>query len=462
MPLLPMRGTPLSARTSTRPATGLTVVATLLIAVLAIVFSNSDQAARIGEDSEALLRAEELLNAATAARSSIDLALVFAAAEQSDLTSEDVTNAIVIDGRSFVIEIESSLELLAEADPDLNTSIRSAAQAVTATALETLDMVEARRVGEAGDLARMSLSAAFDGLRNVLIPYRDQKAAVVAAERGNVGRVARAAGFGVAFFVPALAILMFRSINRRRQKQADLEVSLEREQALGRARDEMIGNLSHELRTPLTAIYGFALAMREEGFSDRRVVSDTTDLIIGEAGRLGRMVEDLLVAAKGDSDTLSFQMDDVDIVREIHEALTPFLHQDRRPEIVISPGTVLADRFRLRHVVTNLVANAIDHGGPSIAINGIAKGDWYHCSVVDDGDGVPEAMVGRLFTRYVHEGDRPLLAGSVGLGLAVAETLLDQMGGDIRYERQNGLTIFHFRLPLSEVHHSAVVEPAPA
>jgi signal transduction histidine kinase len=432
------------------------VVATLVIAWLAIVFSNSDQAVRIGDGSEALLHADGLLNAAVAARSSVDLALVFATAEESELAAKEATDGIVADGRNLVGEIESSLALLVGVDPALDATVSTATRALVSTVSETLDLVEDRRVDEAERLAQISLNAAFDGLRNVLIPYRDRVAAVVSAERGSVGRVARAAGFGVAFLIPALAILMFRSITRRRQQQTDLIASLENEKALGRARDDMISNLSHELRTPLTAIYGFALAMREEGFGDMRLVADTTDLIIEEAGRLGRMVEDLLVVAKGDSDNLAFQSEEVDIVREIREALTPFEHQDRRPEVVVEPATVLGDRFRLRHIVTNLVANAIDHGGTSIAINGVAKGNWYHCSIVDDGAGVSEAMADKLFSRYVHEGANPLLAGTVGLGLAVAQTLLHQMGGDIRYERLEGLTIFHFRIPLAGSHQPAV------
>jgi len=437
------------------------VVATLVVAWLAIAFSNSDQAVRIGDGSEVLLRTEELLNAAISTRATVDQAIVFATAEESDLASEDATDAIVADGRRYVGQIEGSLARLVEIDPALDSSIRTATGAVVSTATETLDLVAVRRINDAEDVAQISLTAAFAGLRNVLIPYRDQVAAIVATERGSVGRIARAASFGVAFLIPALAILIFRSIARRRQEQADLMARLQSEQALGRARNEMISNLSHELRTPLTAIYGFALAMREEGFADQRVVSETTDLIIGEAGRLGRMVEDLLVVAKGDSKTLAFQLEEVDIVRELHEAMTPFEHLDRRPEIVVAPGTVIADRFHLRHVVTNLVANAIDHGGSSIAINGVAQEGWYHCSVVDDGDGVGDAMIDKLFSRYVHDGANPLLAGTIGLGLAVAQTLLNQMGGDIRYERLDGLTIFHFRIPLAESHSNAVVEPAP-
>ena len=438
----------MTVRTSTGRATGLMVIATLLIVWLALAFANSDQAVRIGEDSEALLRTEELLNSAAELRSTVDLALVFTSAEQSNLAAADTTDVITQTGREYALEVEQSLRRLIETDESTSPAIRAAALAVVSSAGETLDLLEQDRLEEAEGVARTSLNAAVDGLRNVLVPYRDQKASVLAAERGEAGRMARAASFGVAFLVPAMAILMFRSISRRRQRQAELEDSLEREKELGRARDQLIANLSHELRTPLTAIYGFALAMREHGFDDPHTASGMTDLIIGEAGRLGRMVDDLLVAAKQQTQALEFQMDDVDIVREIREALTPFEHEDHRPEVVAAPGRVRADRFRIRHVVTNLVANAIDHGGPSIVINGMTEDAWYHCSVIDDGPGVPEDMVDRLFTRYVHDGSQPVLAGSVGLGLAVAEMLIRDMGGDIRYERQGQLTVFHFRLPL--------------
>lgn len=428
-------------------ATGLVFIATLLIVWLALAFAGSDQAVRIGEDSETLLRTEELLNAATEVRSTIDLALVFASAEQSGLATEESTDAITAAGRAYVHEIELSLERLVQVDGNLTSTISTATAAVVSSSTETFDLLDQDLLADAENEARTSLNAAVDGLRNVLLPYRDEKAAVVAAERGEAGRMARAASFGVAFLVPAMAILMFRSISRRRQRQAELEASLEQEKELGRVRDQLIASLSHELRTPLTAVYGFALAMRDHGFADPQTASDMTDSIIGEAGRLGRMVDDLLVAAKQQTGALEFQTDDVDIVREIREALTPFEHEDHRPEVVVAPGRVRADRFRIRHVVTNLVANAIDHGGSSIAVNGLADGDWYHCSVIDDGPGVPQEMVDKLFTSYVHDGDRSVLAGSVGLGLGVAEMLVREMGGDIRYERRQGFTVFHFRIP---------------
>ena len=67
--------------------------------------------------------------------------------------------------------------------------------------------------------------------------------------------------------------------------------------------------------------------------------------------------------------------------------------------------------------------------------------------VMDDGDGIDDDRLTRLFDRYQHEGTDPLLQGSVGMGLAVARSLAVGMGGNLTYTRTNGLTYFVLRLP---------------
>ena len=133
----------MSARTSTGRATGLMVVATLVIAWLAIVFSNNDQAVRIGDGSEALLRTEELLNAVVAARATFDVAMVFATAEESELAEREATDAIVAEGQNLVARIESSLAQLGAVDPTLDPTVITATGALVSTAIETLDLVDA-------------------------------------------------------------------------------------------------------------------------------------------------------------------------------------------------------------------------------------------------------------------------------------------------------------------------------
>ncbi len=76
--------------------------------------------------------------------------------------------------------------------------------------------------------------------------------------------------------------------------------------------------------------------------------------------------------------------------------------------------------------------------------------------VWDNGPGVPEHIAESLFERFVHDGDKPLLTGSVGLGLAVAARLTSLMGGSIQYQRFGGKTYFVVTLPIAET--SAVTE----
>ncbi len=428
----------------TAAAAGLAMVA---ITALSLLFANSDQATRIADGSDALLRIGEVQDAVTATRSSVGLALVFAAANEEGVAAPDETAATIADARADLGELTT--RVLRAETTTFDPEAVAAAEEVIDLAGRTLDMLESGRLVPAQELASASLAPAFDRLQSLVGPQQQRLATEIEAERGAASAVTRAASFGVAFLVPAIALVVFRSVNQRRRHQAELIATLEREQASSRAKDEMIGSLSHELRTPLTAIYGFALAMEEQGFGDQRFVAETTQLIIGEAGRLSRMVDDLLTAGKMASEGLRFQIEDVEPTREIVEALTPFTRSNRPIEVAAQPALVRADRLRLRHVLTNLVANAVQHGGSSIAVTGKADGGWYHFAVIDDGPGVPADMEDKLFAGYVHEGADTLLAGTVGLGLSVAGTLVERMEGDIRYERRERFSVFHFRLPLS-------------
>ncbi len=111
---------------------------------------------------------------------------------------------------------------------------------------------------------------------------------------------------------------------------------------------------------------------------------------------------------------------------------------------------VRADPLRVRQMLRNLTANAIRYGGDRIIITADEAGDFVRIAVADDGAGVPEEMVDRLFTRFVHEGDSPLTVGSIGVGLSVVRSLALGMGGDVEYERHDGWTRFAVRLPATE------------
>ena len=99
---------------------------------------------------------------------------------------------------------------------------------------------------------------------------------------------------------------------------------------------------------------------------------------------------------------------------------------------------------------------ARNHGGDRVAIHGSPSEHGYRITVADDGDGVPPDIEQRLFTPFVHRGDRPLITGSVGLGLSITRLLTEAMGGAITYERDEGETRFLVDLPIPPQ------DPAPA
>jgi signal transduction histidine kinase len=142
------------------------------------------------------------------------------------------------------------------------------------------------------------------------------------------------------------------------------------------------------------------------------------------------------------SETLSASSETVRVLR-------PFAQQGAELIQSIEDAAIWVDGLQFRQILRNLVANARRHGGKRIAVVGRIVGDRYELAVVDDGPGVPEALRARMFERFVHRGSEPLLAGSLGLGLSIARSLADLMGGDLRYERADGLTRFVLSVPLS-------------
>jgi signal transduction histidine kinase len=146
---------------------------------------------------------------------------------------------------------------------------------------------------------------------------------------------------------------------------------------------------------------------------------------------------------------LTFKMEDVDVREEVEKVVVAFERFGGRITVSCPSVTVFADPLRLRQILRNLIANACAHGGSNIDVSAVRAGSVLTLWVADDGPGVPDHVKDRLFQRYVHQGDLPLLLGSVGLGLAIARVLAREMGGDIRYERVDGHTYFVLDLPVA-------------
>lgn len=188
-------------------------------------------------------------------------------------------------------------------------------------------------------------------------------------------------------------------------------------------RRSLLASLGHDFRTPLTVVTGELdrLAARDEGAASA----------LGEARRLHRMMEDLINAARIESGALEPQVEAVDLVDVVTDAIEALAGPLRVLEIVRHvPGDLplaAADPVLLRHILINLLDNAARHAATAIGITAREADGRIVLEVSDDGAGIPVAERRRIFRRFTQfEGsDR---RGGSGLGLAIAKGFADAMG----------------------------------
>lgn len=374
-------------------------------------------------------------------------------AEDRDLGVADdaLVDTAAIEAQDTIAELKRRVGDLLDLADGQDGKVEASALAVFDSSSELVAFVQEAQVEAAGRRLSGDVKTAFEDLRDATVELRDSRAEALSVADDLVGNVTNLTSFLVALLLPAGAILSYRFVTRRQMQvaRAQLETRLHAEQRIHQAKDEFIANLSHELRTPLTSIYGFSEVLLEQGLIDPETALELIGVINSESADLARMVDDILILARIDAGPIGYDLQPVNIADELETVLRPFRRAGLTITAVCPSVDVWTDSLRLRQVLRNLVSNADRHGGPTIRVTAGIKDDHIACLVADDGPGVPEEMEGRLFTRFVHEGNVPLTVGSVGLGLAVAKSLLDGMGGNLGYMRVDGWTVFSVSVPLA-------------
>jgi signal transduction histidine kinase len=213
---------------------------------------------------------------------------------------------------------------------------------------------------------------------------------------------------------------------------------------------QFVADASHELRTPLTVARG-QLELLDAALADpdtRRSLG----LALDELDRMARMVGDLLLLARLD-EGLALEPGPVEVELVVGEALLRVGGPGERTtaEILsdIPPGlSVSADSEALLQVLTNLLTNAVRHGGDRIAVVARADGRRVTIDVSDDGSGIPQSELERLFDRFYRGAVTRGRTPGAGLGLAIARTLVERMGGTVTVRSATGEgTTFTVDLP---------------
>ena len=227
------------------------------------------------------------------------------------------------------------------------------------------------------------------------------------------------------------------------------------ERRLSQVKSDFVSNASHELRTPLTNIRGYLEAIRDAMREGAAPESSFVDVALGNALRMERLIDDLLVLSRAESGAVQLEMEEASL-----SAFLPRVVDPHRPDadrmgksidVTASEGRIRADLRKLALALSNLIDNALKYGkeGGRVTLSGRIEGVACLLEVVDDGPGISPEHLPRIFERFYRvDKGRSRELGGTGLGLSIAKHIVESHGGTIRVESRVGVgTRFTIRIP---------------
>ncbi|MGA8547378.1 MAG: HAMP domain-containing sensor histidine kinase [Mycobacterium sp.] len=222
---------------------------------------------------------------------------------------------------------------------------------------------------------------------------------------------------------------------------------LARLEAGHQTQQRFISDASHELRSPLaTIISGLEVAEAHPELLDAELAADT---LLPEAHRMRVLIEDLLLLARADEQSLVLRKEQV-AVDELAEVEAARLRRDGCTiHTEISAARLIGDRVAISRVIRNLVDNAVRHAKSRVDIGVGSRDGNVILTVSDDGPGIAAADRARVFERFVRlDSDRARSGGGTGLGLAIVAEVVAAHGGTVNIDdRYGGGTTIIVTLP---------------
>jgi signal transduction histidine kinase len=236
------------------------------------------------------------------------------------------------------------------------------------------------------------------------------------------------------------------------------------------AERDLLMSVTHDLRTPLTSIRGYAEAIAEGVVADP---AQAARVIMGESGRLERLVTDLLDLARLRMQRLSFDLQPVDgavVVQQVVEGFQPLAARSGLTITAALPHPVppvRADPDRLAQIVANLVENAATFAETEVVVSLSPPPEGTTgpamLTVDDDGSGIPPGEQQRVFERFYRADQATGRRIGSGMGLAIVAELVAAMGGEVAVvspARAGRGTSMRVTLPADPASTTASVRPA--
>jgi len=221
------------------------------------------------------------------------------------------------------------------------------------------------------------------------------------------------------------------------------------ERQLERQKNDFLALVTDELRQPLATVLGLGVTLAAEADDlPRDRIAHMGRTIHVQSDRIARLADDLHDVSRIRADALTLLVRRVDLAPACAAAIRMLPGAEDVAVDVPADLVVDADARRLQHVIAHLVENALRHGAAPVSLTAGADDGGVRIEVRDHGDGVPLQLAETMFASLTPSAaDDRLRDRPSGLGLPLARSLVEAMGGRIRYERRDGSTRFVVRIP---------------
>ncbi len=227
---------------------------------------------------------------------------------------------------------------------------------------------------------------------------------------------------------------------------------------LERIRKDFVANVSHELKTPVTSILGFVETLKGGAINNKKLTGEFLDIIESQSRRLDTIIKDLLSLSKLESfENSPLDLVDISLAESVSSALKICRNRIRAKNIVTE--LLFSESLEIRvnpslfeQALINLIDNAVKYcpEKSSITISGERFQDYVLIKITDNGPGIPEKDIPRVFERfYTVNKARSREMGGTGLGLAIVKHIILAHRGEINLiSRETKGTEFVIRIPL--------------
>ena len=359
------------------------------------------------------------------------------------LETSDETKKLADNINYLVDELRSQIRLANEEKSKLMTAFTSMTEGVLI--LDAEDKIEFVNsalsnilTGQYVDISGKTLMEAFRDvdLQKAFLKFKETHAIV--SEEVNLGSIE-----------PVILNVSISSVHNYPGEEKVMLVfhDVTRLKKLEKIRVDFVANVTHEIKTPLTAIIGYLETIQTGATSSNEDVKKFIAISLKQAGRLNRLVEDLLVISKIELGEIKFHFEEVSI-RDAFEGAIPLVEAKAglkkiniHNNVQDNLSYVWADRDRLTQILVNILDNAVKFTPEdgSVFIEAVQKDNYAILTIKDTGIGVPKEEVQRLGERFYRvDRSRSRDLGGTGLGLSIVKHLMIAHGGKIEIESQLG------------------------